>query len=411
MPNPNNFDNKDDFFKVCIPQVIKEGTAKDDKQAVAICNSMWDKKEMKLETVNIGGVEIFETGNWKGNVYKEKDLDEFVNNFNNKVAEPYMTIDHSDKASKQFKDALQALSLGFVSKLSRIGKKLVADFKQVPKTIADLIQAGALKKKSIEFYRQFIANGNLHKNVLQGVTFHGANGLPEVNTLSDFLNLYKSNLQVMVNDNEDIVSLKNSDLKITEVKMSDNDVVKMKDEQIAEFKNQLNEFKNQLHKLQQDNEEKDKVIEEKEKEIADKEETIKEVEKEKEEDLKKEAENYVNLKISEGYLKPTHKDRYVNEYITYKKDDKLFADFKDDIEGRTKIINFGPTEYPENQNATNFKYDPEKMEYKAGATINYEELNKRIEAVAKAKNISWEEAAIECKVADKSEFDANKAEV
>jgi hypothetical protein len=186
MPDPNKYNSKDDFIKACIPIVIKEGTAKDNNQAVAICNSMWEKKKMKLETVNVGNVEIFETGMWKGLPYTEDDIDIMVDNFNNKVAEPYI-------------------------KLERQGKKLKAWFKQVPKTIADLISAGALKKKSIEFHRQLPVNGKLYKNVLQGVTFHGANGLPEVNTLSDFLNLYKSNLQVMNVKNESIVSLKNED--------------------------------------------------------------------------------------------------------------------------------------------------------------------------------------------------------
>lgn len=46
MPSPNGYDNKDDFLKVCIPKVLNEGTAKDNSQAYAICNSMWEKKEM-----------------------------------------------------------------------------------------------------------------------------------------------------------------------------------------------------------------------------------------------------------------------------------------------------------------------------------------------------------------------------
>jgi len=86
------------------------------------------KEKMKLETVNIGDVEIFEVGKWKGEEYTTEDLDQMVNNFKEKVAEPYITIDHSLKATSQFKDALKALALGFVDKLERQGTKLKAWF-------------------------------------------------------------------------------------------------------------------------------------------------------------------------------------------------------------------------------------------------------------------------------------------
>jgi len=45
MPDPNEFDNKDDFMEKCVPMVIAEG--KDNDQAVAICMNMWtDKKSI-----------------------------------------------------------------------------------------------------------------------------------------------------------------------------------------------------------------------------------------------------------------------------------------------------------------------------------------------------------------------------
>ena len=352
MPTPGKNESEKDFVQRCIPIVIEEGTAKDGEQAAAICHSMFrEKKEMKLETVNLGNVEIFEAGTWKGEKYTEKDIDEMIENFNNRVAEPYITIDHSKKATKQMKDALQALSLGFVSKLRRAGTKLIADFKQVPKTIADLVGAGALKKKSIEFFKQFISNGKLYRMVLQGVTFHGANGLPEVNTLSDFLSLYKKDLVTMAKPEDGIVSLKNSDFK--EENMSD-DLIKMKDETISTLKNQIVKLEadkeaadEAVKAAEEEIAEKDKVIEEKDKEIEEKDKQIEEVEKEKEENLKKEAETYIDKQINDGKIQPAHKERYVSEYIQYKKDDKLFKDFTEDIENRGKVINFKPTEYPE----------------------------------------------------------------
>jgi hypothetical protein len=397
MPSPKDYDNKEDFIKACIPIVIKEGTAKDNNQAIAICNSMWDKKEMKLDTVNIGEVEIFETGVWKGQKYDEKDIDQFIDNFNKGVAEPYITIDHNPKATKEFSNALKAMALGFVDKLERKGNKLLAWFKQVPKTVADLIEAGALKKKSIEFYRNHVANGNLYKNVLQGVTFHGANGLPEVNTLSDFLSLYKSNLQTMDKPKEEIVSLQTKDKEVS--KPMENEINLKKDEytellkkssQIDVLQSQVESLTENFKKVKSDNE---KIIEENERLKKEHE----DFEKNKKESLKKEADSYISKKINDGFIKPAHKDRYVSEYITYKSDEVKFKDWQDDIESRGKVISVAPTKAGD-QVIENFKYDPDSLDYKAGATINYEELNNNIEAYKKANNCTWEEAAVACGV-------------
>jgi len=44
MPDPKKYKDKDSFIKACIPMVLDEGTAKDNDQAVAVCNSMWDDR-------------------------------------------------------------------------------------------------------------------------------------------------------------------------------------------------------------------------------------------------------------------------------------------------------------------------------------------------------------------------------
>ena len=45
MPIPSKGEKKDDFISRCIPIVINEGTAKDNSQAYAICNSIWERKK------------------------------------------------------------------------------------------------------------------------------------------------------------------------------------------------------------------------------------------------------------------------------------------------------------------------------------------------------------------------------
>lgn len=53
MPNPKAGENKEHYIKRCIPQLMDEG--KPQKQAIAICYSMWERKnESKIvEKINI----------------------------------------------------------------------------------------------------------------------------------------------------------------------------------------------------------------------------------------------------------------------------------------------------------------------------------------------------------------------
>ena len=44
MPEPKPNETQKDFVSRCIPIVLEEGTAKDNNQAVAICNSMYEQK-------------------------------------------------------------------------------------------------------------------------------------------------------------------------------------------------------------------------------------------------------------------------------------------------------------------------------------------------------------------------------
>lgn len=54
MPYPKKKnETKSEYISRCIPYVVKEGTAKDEKQAAAICYSMWDKKKNEEKMSNI----------------------------------------------------------------------------------------------------------------------------------------------------------------------------------------------------------------------------------------------------------------------------------------------------------------------------------------------------------------------
>ena len=47
MPAIKKGESQKDFINRCIPYVMREGTAKDNKQAEAICYSLWKQKHGK----------------------------------------------------------------------------------------------------------------------------------------------------------------------------------------------------------------------------------------------------------------------------------------------------------------------------------------------------------------------------
>lgn len=143
-----------------------------------------------MKFADIKNIEVLASGTWKGNkevTLTNKDLDQMVEHFKEGVIEPRLTLDHDPSYTDKVKNFLKIASLGFVSNLWREGNKLIADFKQVPDKIAELISGGMLKKRSAEFYPPdipYIADGEKYPNVLAGVTFFGADK-PAVNSLSN----------------------------------------------------------------------------------------------------------------------------------------------------------------------------------------------------------------------------------
>jgi len=66
IPNPKDFKDEQSFVSACIPIVLKEGTAKNQEQASAICYSMWrDKKNMIEIHRNKKNVFKYNSESWK----------------------------------------------------------------------------------------------------------------------------------------------------------------------------------------------------------------------------------------------------------------------------------------------------------------------------------------------------------
>ena len=149
-----------------------------------------------LETVDLKDVEILASGTWNGNkqvTITDDDLKAFVTSFNDITAddklnyEPPAKLGHNEDQKILAADGLPAA--GWVSKLKVIGGKLVADFKGVPKKLAEIIKAGGYKKVSSEFYQNYEIGGKKYPWVLKAVAFLGAD-VPAVKTIGDIAAQY-----------------------------------------------------------------------------------------------------------------------------------------------------------------------------------------------------------------------------
>lgn len=140
-----------------------------------------------LRTIN--GVEIFSAGTWNGDTYTEKDLDEMIRAYDDtrQGVMPPLKLGHDDKQKILQQDGYPAA--GWVGKLYRNGKKLLADFIDIPDKIYELLTRGAYKKVSSEIYWNTDVDGKKYDKMLAGVALLGAD-MPAVSNLSDILSMY-----------------------------------------------------------------------------------------------------------------------------------------------------------------------------------------------------------------------------
>jgi hypothetical protein len=147
----------------------------------------------ELETVDIKDVEIFAAGTWNGDSYTVEDLDEMVKGYAEtfQALKPYLKLGHDDKQKLAQKDGYPAI--GWVENLRRVGNRLVADFRKVPKKLAALIEAGAYRRVSSEIWAGLEVAGTKFKYLLKAVGILGAD-TPAVENLDDIMALYAADV-------------------------------------------------------------------------------------------------------------------------------------------------------------------------------------------------------------------------
>ncbi len=133
------------------------------------------------EYAELSGVEIFMSGTHLGETYTDADVAELAGNTNKLIEmgkhDPPAKLGHSDKQEIAEQAGLPAV--GWVSKVSAEGNKLLADFKQVPELVAEAIRKGLYRHVSSEIYlpkatAQYFGEFGIIGKVLRAVAFLGA---------------------------------------------------------------------------------------------------------------------------------------------------------------------------------------------------------------------------------------------
>ena len=141
-------------------------------------------------TWEVNGWPLFESGTHKGRTYTDADLDNMVaanEQIGNKI-KPFLKLGHDNGQGLLQEDGYP--SAGLLTRLYRTGTVLMADVKNIPRRIADLIQKRAYGRMSAEIAHYFKDDsGIVFPHVLKAVALLGGD-TPAVKTLDDFWALY-----------------------------------------------------------------------------------------------------------------------------------------------------------------------------------------------------------------------------
>lgn len=131
---------------------------------------------------DIKNAEIFAVGTWNNSTFSEQDLDNIVEAFNFFQMSGQVPLKFGHNDTQPVTDGQPAL--GWVDRVWRDGKKLFADFRDVPSVVYDSIKSGLYKFVSVELLRNVTAGTRQVPLVLDAVALLGADP-PAVGTLRD----------------------------------------------------------------------------------------------------------------------------------------------------------------------------------------------------------------------------------
>jgi len=140
----------------------------------------------------LAGAEIFATGTHNGLSFGEDDLDAIVQAFDALGLAGRIPLKFGHNVEQPMTDGQP--SLGWVERIWREGKKLLADFRDVPAVVYEAIRNGRYKHVSVELLRDVRSDSRIVPLVLDAVALLGAD-IPAVGSLRDLQSLALTRLR------------------------------------------------------------------------------------------------------------------------------------------------------------------------------------------------------------------------
>ena len=212
LPKPVKNETEDAFINRCMSNDTMNSEYPDNKQRVAVCNSLWSRKNM-----NTLIVELFAVGKWNGQKFTLTDLNEIVDNFNYISSANYVPLKLGHDEDQPLTDGepqLGEVSRIWVDKGKDGDYKLMGELIDLPMIVYNAIKKKLYKKVSIELDLGVSYKSKFMKYVLKGVALLGAS-LPAVNTLAD-LQAYMSTRTSLFSSNKNVLCFSKSNFNINQ---------------------------------------------------------------------------------------------------------------------------------------------------------------------------------------------------
>jgi hypothetical protein len=138
---------------------------------------------MSIEFAKLNGAEIFASGSWNGLKFSDDDLDGIVNAFNTLALSGKVPLKLGHRGPDVRDDPMTQFAMGWVNKIWREGRKLLADL-DVPDMVETFVKQGFLKNVSVELLKNVKASNREIPWVLDAVALLGTE-MPAVGILKD----------------------------------------------------------------------------------------------------------------------------------------------------------------------------------------------------------------------------------
>jgi hypothetical protein len=145
-----------------------KGMADDEKPAQNDHAADLEKEpdELPREYARLSGIEIFRTGTWNGDKYNAKDLDDIVSAFGKVGFQVPIKLGHKENSGDP--------AFGWVEAIRREGDRLVADFRDLPDRLFNLIKERRFDAVSSEIFWNITRGATKFRRALKAVALLGA---------------------------------------------------------------------------------------------------------------------------------------------------------------------------------------------------------------------------------------------